>query len=694
MSKLAAGRFLYAVIVLGLLIVATMLQAQPLPVNPVLQPVRVNPALLPVRLVSPVIRLQPVDVQRQIATLPPSVLDKAQDQFGARWLEVLQKAQFDASKIPFRDRVDLGGLRPLLPVPPRVMFANREPCYYRNAFFNKNTQAAVENDPTGQEINQYGDYYTGLDVSNPGNYFFSATCEGTFASGQLTVPNAQNLDHPPIVFPNRPPTISSFKAQQAGADVVAVSPGATVSLVAVASDPDGDPLQVTWRVASGSITSVSGSTAQWHLPNHGGVQFGYVLVSDGKGGYREAGVTVSTNTAVTVNGASNGAIVPAPKPAVAAVPSDHVRGGDHFLTYFSTKELDVFNGVGADSALGTCRYYQAIGAVGGCGPNGELLGQAETFTQWKARWHFNARGAAGGVKAKYANLRDLNLERDMHGNTTPDGTAFYVCNYPFAGDPNFDNVKTNKNLVACVAMEFSPTPGVNGGAPYTKFLVYGPGGNLLSSVNLDSRGEKYLPGACVVCHGANQDFARFEQNGSVSPAMGAQFLPFDLNNYAFPATGTLSRANQEAALRGLNRLVLNTSPQAPTVELINGWYPTPTSTFNDAFVPAGWAGHEALYNDVVKENCRTCHVAMRPGDNTTAGLSFQSYDQFNNRNYALARRVCGLEEGLPRKRWSMPNSKVTFDLYWGNTTAVIALQKHLRDQGEIPATMNCALPNY
>jgi len=45
------------------------------------------------------------------------------------------------------------------------------------------------------------------------------------------------------------------------------------------------------------------------------------------------------------------------------------------------------------------------------------------------------------------------------------------------------------------------------GLPFARFLIFGPNGDLLPSVNLDGNGEKFVPGACVACHGGRNYFA-------------------------------------------------------------------------------------------------------------------------------------------------------------------------------------------
>jgi hypothetical protein len=130
--------------------------------------------------------------------------------------------------------------------------------------------------------------------------------------------------------------------------VVAGAPrNSVVTLVANVTDPDGDTLQFTWAVNAGSIGAISGNTAQWTLPNSPGIAFAYVLVTDGKGAFREGSTVVSTDAG----------IVPAPPAgaAPAANPSDKVNAPDHFLTFFSTRDIAVFPGKNPDSRQGACQ---------------------------------------------------------------------------------------------------------------------------------------------------------------------------------------------------------------------------------------------------------------------------------------------------------------------------------------------------
>jgi mono/diheme cytochrome c family protein len=168
-------------------------------------------------------------------------------------------------------------------------------------------------------------------------------------------------------------------------------------------------------------------------------------------------------------------------------------------------------------------------------------------------------------------------------------------------------------------MEWTPTPGVNGGLPFTKFFTFGPDGALLLSVNLDGRGEKFMPGTCVACHGGSTYNGRFPEHGNPSPYLGAGFLPFDTGNYLFSSRADLTEAAQSDSIFGLNQLVRATETSANTAvsRLIDGWYASGTHVLDKAYVAPAWQAADAqspgaarFYHDVVGISCRTCHVSL------------------------------------------------------------------------------------
>jgi hypothetical protein len=564
---------------------------------------------------------------------------------------------------------------------PRVTFQNGIHCYYRSPFFDKDVRA-VESLPQlatflSPRITRSGAYMVGFPQSTApsGQTQLTIDCDGVATNFSVDPTMDPTQD---IQLPFNATTVS-LKALVGRVAVAGAPPGSTVKLVATPS-PAVSGLSFLWAANEGRVASLNGPVTEWNLPQAPGLHFAYVTIRDSNGAYAEASVAVATDRRT---------IVPAPAPLPPTpLPSDKAVNLDHFLTFFSTKSIDVYDNQGADTRMGSCQYYLAIDAVGGCTPEGLLVDRKIDFEGWLRKWGFDRPGNHE-AKARYQNLADLNLQRDMHGLANANGTAFYVCNYPGdkPGQVTLTNVLRHRNLVACVAMEYSPGPG--GGAPFTKFLTFGPGGELFQSVNLDGRGEKFMPGSCVVCHGASIDYGHYAENGTSNPNLSAQFLPFDLQNFEFVNRPGLRRSDQEPELLKLNKLVLGINPNPAIRDVINGGYNNfASSTFVDNVVPSGWditmpipganngLTPRALYLGVIRPSCRTCHTSMSPGD----GLDFRDFASFdNNWSFEAGARVCGpvfasingkidgnSSAGVTRKNYSMPNSKVTFDRFWNN----------------------------
>jgi mono/diheme cytochrome c family protein len=329
---------------------------------------------------------------------------------------------------------------------------------------------------------------------------------------------------------------------------------------------------------------------------------------------------------------------------------------------------------GFDTRLSACRYYLSLGAVGGCDPQGAMQ-DAITFDDWK-RQHRFAPYLAGNteVAATYVNRMDLNLVRRMVATQVADDhVAFYVCNHPgpvgqsqAEVDAVVDTGLSDQKRVACVAMEWTTVPGVNGGKPFTKFLTFGPDGGLLPSINLDGRGEKYMPGACVACHGGTKYNGRFAERGTPSPYLGSGFLPFDTGNYLFSSRGGYSEAAQSQAIHDLNMLVRATDYMGEypaTTRLIEGWYKNGT-TLDKQYVPKVWSDAEAngktgaqtFYREVVGGVCRTCHSSM-------GSFRFDwdsNVDAVTNPGGLANKHFCGGSDDLAVNA-SMPNALASRD---------------------------------
>jgi hypothetical protein len=355
-------------------------------------------------------------------------------------------------------------------------------------------------------------------------------------------------------------------------------------------------------------------------------------------------------------------------PPPSGVPADYASETNLFLAF-----------KGLDTRLGACKYYQAIGAVTGCGADGSFTG-AIGFEDWKRKLKLEpyATGGRKDVVATYINQVDLNLTRKHHSiSYGPGQVAGYVCNHlgpandtQPAVDTAIDNAVKDRNLVACVAMDYGVTKGVNGDRPYTRFMIFGPSGQLLPSVNLDGRGEKFMPGVCVACHGGDKYLYRYPTDGTGAADIGAYFLPYDTGNFAYSTKAALTEAAQELAIHDLNQNALQAGPNVAIQELVNGWYAHGTTLDKD-YLPATWVGKTAVeldfYKKVYSRSCRTCHVAF------TENLNFDHYANLANEpspvmetgSLRINLSVCGGSSSWLRT-YSMPNSLNTMNRFWAS----------------------------
>ena len=241
-------------------------------------------------------------------------------------------------------------------------------------------------------------------------------------------------------------------------------------------------------------------------------------------------------------------------------------------------------------------------------------------------------------------------------------------------------------------IEFSPGPG--GGPSFAKFFSFSAAtGERELATDLDGRGAKAMPGVCIACHGGRGDpltpvaaggqplFPLVQNSASVKRGdTQAHLLPLEVGTLAFSAAAGYTRADQEAALKAMNRMVLCSFPlpgvsafpedacrraaipseyqgtAAAYLKAAYGGDGMPASTYSDTFVPAGWSGpgQSALYNDVVVPACRACHIVRGTGFQSDINLdSFAKFQGFADRI-----KVHVIDRG------NMPLAKILYDRYW------------------------------
>lgn len=406
-----------------------------------------------------------------------------------------------------------------------------------------------------------------------------------------------------------------------------------------------------------------------------------------------------------------------------------------------------------DSRAAAVAYYDTI----------DPTGAKTNLQEWLAANGFNpdVSGWNADAHAVYTNNYDLGFGRDMY-------MKYGACDSGAAALPlqqrggkcdvaavvvNYSGVEAaakGSNAIVAVAMEYSASPGSAG--RFVKFYTFAPDTRTgqferMLSVNLDRRGEQYMPQACVVCHGGTPGTITagvYSNGGDVD----ATFLSWDLDSLLYSDTdpgfsqkarnselrAKYTRSAQQAQFKKLNEGAYLTYPDSTRFalarELVEGWYGgagMPNASFDGAFVPAGWkpdgldgtagnaddnpADSATIYSQVFASNCRSCHVMQTPaaGDPRTATVTplgvataipaCTNDDRLAETRVGVAFQVpmgCywefvhapNLAERLSRSH--MPFARRTMDRMWVNTSGGQSvgeiLQAHLEDEHGIAVT--------
>lgn len=363
---------------------------------------------------------------------------------------------------------------------------------------------------------------------------------------------------------------------------------------------------------------------------------------------------------------------------------------DHggLITQLTEDGLPVLLGPGVDPlVLEARRFYDTVRRPAGAGPLAPATAPV-TLDEWKTTFGFPLWARAGGesladYRARigavvYYNKHELGLGRELACQTFPDGMgltgiACYVTNYGAVFSDRRSSLAaaiagvSPKNTV-CITFRPSMDPDYQ-----VQFYAYGADGSRLEWAELDGYGPRPLPHICMNCHGGEYDPDRHL-------AKFARFLPVDPNLLVFAEPGTvepaLTRAGQEERMRVVNALSLKTPLTTAQQAAVRGLYrdraEVPGATTAD-FVPPAWAGSardRALFTEVVKPFCGTCHFA---DDRALDGTPLPTYAALLSPG-ALASAafvvpsVCGT--------FSMPNARPTLQHLWGAHGAVVEVDGH------------------
>jgi len=367
-----------------------------------------------------------------------------------------------------------------------------------------------------------------------------------------------------------------------------------------------------------------------------------------------------------------------------------VAGEPNAFLLFPNPQVQPDGSLQTDSLAYAQAYFAAID------PNNTK----DTLAKWKAANGFDT-GTGTQVTAVFGDSRDLGFGRRITARQNPDGTlAFFVENYlvktgaAYGFSPiNLEAaiVRDPKSLVYLAGIEFSPGPA--GGSSFAKFFNF----NVVTGareimVDVDGRGDKAMPGPCLTCHGGRADALtppdasgkpRFNLlHNAVSRARGdtqGQLPPFEVDGFQFSTTPGYTRAEQEASLKTMNRMILCSYPlpapstfpedacrrpagagewQGTAAALVKASYGgdgLPNPAYADVDVPASWraAGQTPLYTTVIAPACRMCHIMRGTGMQSDIDLAtYEKFQSYADRTYATV-----------VNRGNMPLAKLVYDLF-------------------------------
>jgi mono/diheme cytochrome c family protein len=258
-------------------------------------------------------------------------------------------------------------------------------------------------------------------------------------------------------------------------------------------------------------------------------------------------------------------------------------------------------------------YYDAI----------DPGGKKTNLANWLDANCFTSTAANYGASAHsvYTNNFDLGFGRDMYFASCTAASPAVISGLAKVGDmaavvlnyASLEAAASKLNPIQAVAMEYSAaTDGSYPARRFPKFYIFAPNDRdgtfqRVLSANFDHRGEKYLPGTCVVCHGgtlpvfpkhfvhvASTDpkYVAVADPTKQQPLLGladidTTFMPWDLDSFLYSSApqqvntdpsfvglsvsaSLYTRSAQEPNLKQLNQLAYCTyQPEIESVNSVN-----------------------------------------------------------------------------------------------------------------------------
>lgn len=338
-------------------------------------------------------------------------------------------------------------------------------------------------------------------------------------------------------------------------------------------------------------------------------------------------------------------------------------------------------------------------------------GTRDSFTKWRiANGFLNPDGSmaecdpASCVQShvKFRDTKDLGYGRNMfmRWNTLTDEVAVYVENFqvdvvpgvPY-GPLNFEALVNDDRQwnFGVNAIEFSAFPYTGAGARlFTKFYNFAgdgkraldPAGTLQHRVDLDNRGAKPMPGACIVCHGGRGRTVVYVDSdgkkklaptlaGGIAGDVQAHLQMLELDTFQDANAPGFTKEENREGIRLINQAVLASYEYREQRFTGNGdWNPefainllkrryggdpgVENSAYDAEVVPDAWSSNQDVYRKLVGPNCIVCHALRGTRDNDQ--MILPSLAQFQN----LTERI----DHLVFEQGKMPLGLLNYTDFW------------------------------
>lgn len=265
-------------------------------------------------------------------------------------------------------------------------------------------------------------------------------------------------------------------------------------------------------------------------------------------------------------------------------------------------------------------------------------------------------------EAVYGNPLDLGVGRrsfcaqEMKGPPHPGlkTVCYATAHGATPGTPGFNDSATITHPGPGHGADFILAMMIIKDATGTTFLVSSGGQWVVPTVRLDTEGPKFVPFACISCHGGTY-------NATTRKVDNSSLLPLDPGLLSFASAS--DKAAQEEKIRNINLIITRAQPNSAITSYLNGLYHGSIGALGTVaqpdYVPSGWTQQAGLYRSVVRPYCAMCHLAAPPSWN------FTSWGNFLQNKELIYADVCAAH--------IMPHAEVPFKSFWTKDTGILYL---------------------